>query len=88
LHFALPFHLLVWCCSFVLPFVLVIQADTQLLVPTAKQKFIAKGVSMTKLTKKIITILSIYDGKQENNKKNKPIPAQLFKAKLKEMSLQ
>jgi hypothetical protein len=59
------------------------KAEPQLLAPTSKNKLIVRGMDATKLTKKeIIPILSVYYGKQETHKKNKPILAELLKAEI------
>jgi hypothetical protein len=46
-------------------------------------KLIARGLDATKLTKKeIIAVLTVYYGKQETYKKNKPILAELLKTEI------
>jgi hypothetical protein len=46
-------------------------------------KLIARGMDVTKLTKKeMIAVLAVYYGKQETDKKNKPILSEILKAEI------
>jgi hypothetical protein len=59
------------------------KAETRLIAPAAKHKFIARGMDVTKLMKnQSFAVLAAYYGKQETDNKKKPILAELLRAEI------